>query len=148
VTYQIRLENVPAQPTAVVRVQASQSELARVIPALCGEVWEFARNAKLPRPGRHLALYLDGAITLECGVEVTAPFAGSDRVVCSSTPAGLAATTTHIGAYAELGAAHRAILDWCEQQGVRRAGPSWEVYGHWVEPPALPRTDVYYLLLS
>jgi len=146
--YQVHLEQVSPQRTAVIRTRVPQAELGRVIPALCGEVWAFARTAQLANPGRHVALYLDGAITLECGVEVGAPFEGSARVVCSTTPAGMAATTTHIGDYRELGGAHRAIQAWCAQQGAKLAGPSWEVYGHWVEPPAEPRTDVYYLLAT
>ena len=147
-TYRVHLVNAPAQATAVIRARVLQSELAQVVPAFCGEVWEFARIAQLSRPGRHVAVYLDCAITLECGVEVAAPFVGSARIICSTTPAGLAATTTHTGPYERLGDAHRAIREWCEGQGTTLAGPNWEVYAHWVDPPAQPRTDVYYVLSS
>jgi len=146
VTYQVHSVTVPSQVTAVIRARVPQHELARVVPAFCGEVWTFARTAQLASPGRHVAVYLDGAVTLECGVEIAAPFADSARVVCSRTPAGLVAMTTHIGAYERLGEAHSAIREWCEEHGETRAGPNWEVYGHWVDPPAQPRTDVYYLL--
>ena len=145
--YQVQSATVPAQLTAVIRARVRQGELARVVPAFCGEVWTFARTAQLASPGRHVAVYLDGAITLECGVEVAAPFAGSARVVCSSTPAGLVATTTHLGGYERLGDAHHAIREWCKEHGARLAGPNWEVYGHWVDPPAQPSTEVYYLLV-
>lgn len=144
--YHVRREQVPSRIIAVIRAQVRQQDLGRIVPAFCGEVWEYARAAKLSKPGRHVAVYLDGAITLECGVEVDAAFGGSARVVCSKTPAGPVATTTHVGGYHRLGEAHKAVLDWCTEQGVRPAGPSWEVYGHWVEPPAEPRTDIYYLL--
>src|SRR5262249_28162531 len=69
-----------------------------------------------------------------------------DGVVCSSTPAGLVATTAHFGPYARLGEAHQAILRWCADHGYKLAGPSWEVYGHWDDDPAKLRTDIYYLL--
>jgi effector-binding domain-containing protein len=144
--YQIRVERHPAQTTAVVRCLARQSALSEVVPRCCGEVWTFLRAAGFPKPGRNLALYLDGAINLECGVVVTHAFTGNERVVCSSTPSGLVATATHWGPYSRLGEAHRAICDWCAAHGHTLAGPSWELYGHWHDDPAQLRTDVYYLL--
>lgn len=145
--HKVHLHDTTSRPIAVIRAQVAQRDLSRVVPAYCGEVWAFARDANLDSPGRHVAVYLDGAITLECGVEVAAPFASTERVVCSSTPAGLAATTTHIGGYGQLGEAHGAIRAWCAHHRLRLAGPSWEVYGHWVDPPAQPRTDIYYLVV-
>ena len=144
--YKIEVQRVEAQTTAVVRRRASQHELVRVVPQACGEVWAFARAAGLPRPGRHLALYFDNEINLEVGVEVDQPFTGNDQVVCSSTPAGLVATTAHFGPYNRLGEAHDAICKWCAANGRVKAGPCWEVYGHWDDDPAKLRTDVYYLL--
>jgi len=148
VKYLINRTNVLPQLIAVIRARVPQRELPRVVPAFCGEVWEFARTAQLSKPGRHVAVYLDGAITLECGVEVAAPFIGSHRVACSRTPAGPVATTTHIGGYDRLGEAHTAIREWCAAHGAQLAGPSWEIYGHWVEPPAQPTTDLFYLLVE
>ena len=105
--YQVRTEQVEPQPIAVVRFRARRDELSTVIPAACGEVWNFIRAAKLDRPGRHVAVYLDGEINIECGAEVAGPFAGNGRVVYSTTPSGKVVTTTHIGPYARLGeAAH------------------------------------------
>jgi len=144
--YQVHAERVESQTTAVVRRRASLRELAQVVPQGCGEVWAFARAAGLPRPGRHLALYFDNEINLEVGVEVDRPFVGNDQVVCSSTPAGLVATAAHFGPYNRLGDAHDAVCKWCTANGCVKAGPCWEVYGHWDDDPAKLRTDVYYLL--
>jgi effector-binding domain-containing protein len=144
--HQVVIQRVAAQTTAVIRFRAAQSELSKVVPAACGEVWSFARAANLPRPGRHIALYLDDAINLEVGVEMPAPFVGNDRVVCSSTPAGTVATVVHMGPYNRLHEAHDAIRKWCSTNGHALAGPNWEVYGHWSDDPAQVRTDVFYLL--
>jgi effector-binding domain-containing protein len=144
--YQVQVETVTSRPTAVVRRRAGPAELARVVPQGCGEVWAFIRAAGLPHPGRNLALYFDGEINLEVGVEVTQPFAGDGQVFCSCTPAGLVATAAHLGPYARLGEAHRAICKWCADHGHALAGPNWEVYGHWTDDPAQLRTDVFYLL--
>jgi effector-binding domain-containing protein len=144
--YQVHVEQAASQTTGVVRLRARPSELAKIIPQACGEVWEFFRASTLPRPGRHLALYLDGEINIEVGVEAAQPFVGNDRVFCSQTPAGPVATTAHIGPYDRLHEAHTAVLKWCADHGHTLAGPSWEVYGHWNDDPAQLRTDIYYLL--
>jgi effector-binding domain-containing protein len=97
-----------------------------------------------------VALYLDCSMSemnVECGVEVPQEFDGNGRVVCSSTPAGTAATTTHIGPYHKLGEAWQAIDQWCKDNGHQLAGPGWEIYGHpSPDPTQQPRTDVYRLL--
>ena len=121
--YRVEVKPVESQMTAVVRFRARQDELAQVVPAACGEVWEFARSSHLSRPGRHLALYLDGEIHLEVGVEVFEPFEGNECVSCSKTPAGLVATTAHMGPYDRLHEAHEAIHRWCAENGQTLAGP-------------------------
>jgi effector-binding domain-containing protein len=149
VEYSIRVREVQAKPIGVIRRRACQSELSRVVPEGCGIVWNYFRSLEPPRkpqPGRHIAIYLDGEINLEVGVEVTAPFEGDGTVVCSHTPAGLAATTVHVGDYGKLGNAHQAILTWCDQNGYRLAGPSWEIYGHSTDDPTQVSTDIYYLV--
>jgi effector-binding domain-containing protein len=148
--YQVQVRHVPSQTTAVVRFRAAPNELSAAVPRACGEVWSFARAAGLPRPGRHLAVYLDGEINVEVGAEMDQPFVGDGRVVCSNTPAGLVATTVHWGPYHRLGDAHKAVVQWCAANGQTPAGVNWEIYGHWEDAwnddPAKIRTDVFYLL--
>lgn len=146
--YHVSVQQVASQTTAVVRRRAGPAELAQVVPQACGEVWAWARSSNLPRPGRHVALYLDGEINLEVGAEMAQPFTGDGQVVCSCTPAGTVATTTHLGPYDRLGEAHAAICRWCAAKGHALAGPNWEVYGHGEDDPAKLRTDVFYLLRS
>ena len=54
--------------------------------------------------------------------------------------------TTHLGDYGRLREANAAILAWCRANDRLRAGPSWEVYGHWQTDPAQLHTEVCYLL--
>jgi effector-binding domain-containing protein len=148
--YPIELTNVTAIYTAVVRDRVPRQELARFVPAACGEVWSFIRSSGLPRPGRHLALYLDAEGSVEVGAEVTEPFAGNERIHCSQLPAGRVVTTAHFGPYARLGEAHAAIREWCAERGHERSEICWELYGHWEESwntdPSKIRTDVFHLL--
>ena len=136
-------------PLAVVRRQVTQSELARVIPQCCGLVWNIVRAQQTPA-GRHVAVYWDGTIRLEIGVELHGAFTDDGEVVRSATPAGAVASAVHLGPYGGRGATHDAIQQWCKSNGHRLAGPSWEIYGHWQPEwdtnPSQIRTDIYYLL--
>lgn len=147
--YHIELRNAEAIPTAVIRSPVQPKELSKFIPAACGEVWSFIRSAGLPRPGRHLALYLEAGF-VEVGAEVSERFAGNDRVHCSRLPAGRVAATIHFGPYERLGGAHSEIRQWCAKHGHRISGVCWEIYGHWDESwnadPSKIRTDVFQLL--
>src|SRR3974390_303394 len=118
---EIKITHAEAIPTAVIRSRVPAGELSKFVPAACGEVWSFIRSAGLPRPGRHVALYLDGQGTVEGGAEGSAPFEGNDRGQCSKLPAGRLVTTTHFGPYAGLGEAHSAIRSWCAKHGYERS---------------------------
>lgn len=143
---QVLIQRVASQTTAVVRRRARPSELATVVPQACGEVWQFVRAARVPHPGRLLAVYLNCDGDIEVGAEVGGPFAGDGQVVPSSTPAGLVATAAHFGPYHRLGETHAAIRKWCADHGHRLTGASWELYGHWTDDVTQLRTDVFYLL--
>jgi effector-binding domain-containing protein len=148
-SYTVQLRQLESIPLAVVRRQAKQAELSRLVPECCGLVWNALR-AQQVRGGRHVAVYWDDSIRLEVGVELPGPFAENGDVVRSATPAGTVASVTHLGPYGGLGAAHQAIHDWCRANSHRPAGPSWEIYGHWKDEwnadPSRIRTDVFYLV--
>jgi effector-binding domain-containing protein len=150
-SYSIRLQDVPSFPLAVIRRQATAAELSKLVPEFCGVVWTAVKAQRTPA-GRHVAIYWNGDIRLEVGVELEGPFVEQPPVVRSATPGGTAAVVTHFGPYGGLGAAHTAIRTWCKANGHRLAGPNWEIYGHWEEAwntnPALIRTDVFYQIAS
>jgi effector-binding domain-containing protein len=137
-------------PVAVVRRLATAAQLSTLVPGCCGLVWRAvqAQKATGAKGGRHVAIYWNGDIRLEVGVELQGPFAETDEVFRSATPGGPAAVVTHLGPYHTLGAAHDVVRTWCEANGHRLAGPSWEIYGHWLPEwdtnPRLIRTDVFY----
>ena len=147
--YHVHFEQLESIPLAVLRRQAHASELSRVVPECCGLVWNAVR-AQHAKGGRHVAIYWDGSIRLEVGVELEGPFAEDGQVVRSATPDGTVAWVTHLGPYNALGAAHDAIHDWAKAGNHRLAGPKWEIYGHWKKEwdadPSQIRTDVFYLV--
>jgi effector-binding domain-containing protein len=141
------LDHVPAIPIAAIRRQVAQAELPRVVPECCGKVWQHLKAQGI-RGGRNVALYWDGTIRLEAGVECSVPFVEQGEVLRSAIPGGAVVSVAHFGPYSRLAAAHQAIRAWCETHGYQLAGPSWELYGHWEAAwdadPSLIRTDVVY----
>lgn len=143
---------VEARRTVVVRETTTWAAFPAVWGGLLDEVYAVVRRpgagvADPDGPGwRNVMLYKDDRPTVEVGVLVGEAFAGAGRVVGSFLPAGEVVRTVHRGSYAELGVAHRRVLEWCRASGRRPAGPRWEVYGHWREDPAEVETEISYLL--
>ena len=63
----VEVAEVPSVPLAVVRRQASASELPHVVPECCGLVWQAVKAQKVPA-GRHVAVFWDDSVRLEVGV--------------------------------------------------------------------------------
>jgi effector-binding domain-containing protein len=138
-----------ARPVAGVRAQVARGRVAQEFARYLDQVYAAARAGAVALDGQNIFIYrsaTDDQLAVDVCVGVTAPFVATGAVVPLETPSGPVAMTTHHGAYSRLGEANAAILAWCRAQGRLRAGPSWEVYGHWHEDPAQLRTDVYYLL--
>lgn len=99
--------------------------------------------------GQNIFIYRDGSkdeVTVEVGVEVDAAFESVDGVLSAATPAGAVASTVHIGPYSGLGAAHKAVIRWCNEHRRTRANVWWEIYGDWHEDAAQLQTEVFYSL--
>lgn len=147
----VRLTEVDRVALAVVRRQVARHELSAAVRDGCGRAFAFARARGLTA-GRNVAIFWDGAIRLDAGVELEAPFAEEEGIVRSATPGGLVACVTHLGPYSQLDAAHTAIREWCATSGHRLVGPNWEIYGHWQhewnDDASQIRTDVYYQVAS
>jgi len=147
---EVRIEHVESLPLAVVKRRVHQSQLSKVVPECCGIVWNVLKAHGVTGAGRNVALYLDGQMNIEVGVEIGDSFAGAGEVSRSATPSGTVAIATHLGPYQRLHEAHDAIHDWCARHGRALAGPSWEIYGHWKDEwnrdPSQIRTDIVYLL--
>lgn len=140
--------NVTATPTAVIAATTTWSEFPTLWPELLAEVWAAVRTDDSVSPGRNVMLYLDDVPRVEIGAEVEGPFVPIGRVVPSALPAGRVATTVHRGAYERIGEAYEALGAWCEERGLERAGPSWEIYGHAVPNVADQEVEIYWLLES
>jgi effector-binding domain-containing protein len=145
-SYAVSERAVVEQPTAVIAAETSWDEFPSLWRQLLDEIWQAVRSNDEIAPGRNVMLYRDDVPNVEVGVEAAGPFAPIGRIVASALPAGRVATTTHRGRYAELAAAHEAVIHWCDEHGLERTGTRWEIYGHVTPQVTQPDVEVYWLL--
>jgi len=147
--YDVREANVVPRRVAGVRAQVRRGCVAQEFARYLDQVYAAGKTGAVALDGQNIFIYRSATedhLTVDFCVGITAPFTAVGAVEPLETPHGLAATTTHYGDYGRIGEANAAILEWCRGHDRRRAGPSWEVYGHWHADAARLRTDVYYLL--
>ena len=125
-------------------------KLPQLIGELLGEVFEYIQGQGLQPAGMPLMIYhhMEGdTLDLEGALPVAAQAAGTERISAGELPATLAAVTTHIGPYDQLGDAWSNLTDWMASEGLQPAGAPWEVYvtDPGAEPdPAKWRTDIFF----
>ena len=113
--YEIVTKTVSAQPLAAVRRRVLPGDIGRTWKPALDLVWEFLRRHQALRAdGHNCFLYHHAAggeasMDIDFGVQVIRPFKDEGEVICTRTPAGEVAMTTHIGSYATLAAAHNAL---------------------------------------
>ena len=151
----VSIRDVAQQYLAAVRAHTTSRNLATTIRELLNEnaVYTFLNNAGIKEHSHNVFVFwndevkaADQGLTIEVAVQVSAPFTGNERVICSSTPPGRAATLLHVGAYEQLGSTHEAIIKWCRANEHPITGLRWEIYGRWNDDPNKRFTEVFYLL--
>jgi effector-binding domain-containing protein len=143
-----QIEALP-RPLAGIAERVAPNALSAAISGLLGEVWQHLNSENILSTGHNVVLYnapADPDFDALFGVEVHEKFAPAGRIVAAETPGGPVAMAVHWGEYTGLPDAHATVRYWLDAQGLRRAGPSWEIYGDWNDDPKKLRTDIFYLL--
>jgi effector-binding domain-containing protein len=145
---EVHLERVEPRNLAAIRTTTSRAELSAAIYRALDAVWPVLREQGV-RTDHNVVVYHGGdesTLDVEIGVEVFGPLVEKGDVRQTTTPAGEVAMATHVGDYGEMAPTYAAIDAWCEANGRRGAGQSWEVYGDWHDDPAQRLTDIHVLL--
>jgi effector-binding domain-containing protein len=150
--YQVLTKTVSAQPLAAVRRRVFPRDIGRTWKPALDLVWEFLRRHEgLRTDGHNCFLYhhpdrRDAAMDIDFGVQVVRPFETEGEIICTETPAGEVAMTTHVGSYDKLTGAYDAIHSWREATGRAFGKCSWEIYGDFTDDTTKLETQVVYLL--
>ncbi|MDX2038301.1 MAG: hypothetical protein SFX72_16750 [Isosphaeraceae bacterium] len=137
---------VRARILAVARRVTTPERLTETISEALGPVWAFVGSRPELRPGRHVVMYIDDEMHVECGVEVERPFASTPTgpVVCSQTLAGRVLAIAFRGPYENLPQVHQRIRGYAMDREIKLARPCWEIYGGPESDPLDPTTEIYY----
>ena len=96
------------------------SDIPAAILPMMDKVWAFIREQGIDGHGHNVWLYRnlgDGAMDVEIGVQMSAPFTPQGDIVAVEMPAGKAAHGVHHGDYSQMGKTHGALMAWCAEQG-------------------------------
>lgn len=139
--YDVEVVERQRDDAAVVRGRVAHTEVGAFIGPALGEV--MAALGTVPVTGPPFCkIDMDGdAFLLEVGFPIERAIEPSGRVHPSRLPAGLVATTMHVGAYQDVPAAYGALEEWMAGNGYVAVGPPWESYLDGPEVAA-PRTMV------
>jgi effector-binding domain-containing protein len=150
--YQVVTKTVSPQTLAAVRRRVLPGDVGGTWKSALDLVWEFLRrHADLRGDGHNCFLYHHPShpgtmMDVDFGVQIIRHFKDEGEVICTSTPAGKVAMTTHVGSYSNLEAAHNAIRHWSAATGRSIGAYSWEIYGDWTDDETKLETQVVYLL--
>ncbi|MGZ4473945.1 MAG: GyrI-like domain-containing protein [Nocardioidaceae bacterium] len=148
--YTVDIVREPGRDLAVTRFDASVAGIGAQLGAALGTVAQHLGRHGLAPSGPAVARYEprpDG-FAVAAGFVVGTPLVGDDEVVPLRLPTGEMATTTHVGAYADLSRAYDAIRSAMADKG-RRLDESqmWEEYWSGPDtPPEQTRTVVLWPL--
>lgn len=147
--YNIEVQNLAAQPVALVRYRTSQAEFSAHMTQALQSVYGTLAQGNVEPDGPPFARYLDFGedyIDVEVGFPVKEKFEQMGRIECQELPAGPAVATLHAGPYKDLGKAHEAVAKWAQENGRARSGPPFEIYltnPAQVKDPSEHRTMIY-----
>lgn len=147
-TSEPELVEVDTTPTAVVRGAVPMTEITTFYDRSFTEVAAVLEHQQLAPQGA-FGRYLTPpgeVIELEVGFAVDREIQPEGEVVASTLPGGRVARLTYHGAYDGLGEAWGGLMAWVDEQGLRPAGPVWEVYVSEPTPdsdPSTLRTDLF-----
>jgi effector-binding domain-containing protein len=152
-TDDVRIVTTTPRELAVTVSQGTAADIGPLVSSAFGTVMEhLARMGRQPH-GPAVASYTmrdDGSFDLAAGFPVDEVIVGDGVVEPLTLPGSEVATTTFLGAYADLPLAYDRLRTGVAELGRKldEAGPMWEEY--WTEPAAPPdetRTEIFWPLL-
>ncbi len=129
--YTCELVDLHAQPTLVVRTRSSVEKLPEVLGPAWGAIMACAGKVGAEPTDPPFVAYHNTDmqdLDVEIGMVFDQVLPGEGDVHAHAIPASRAAECIHVGPYAELHAAYRALEAWMADHGHQAGGPAYEFY--------------------
>jgi len=139
---------LPERHAATVWVDGRVDELPRLIGEAFGLTAEAIGASGAVIAGPPFARYhsFGERIRADVGFPFTGSLVATDRVHETTLPGGRLVTTTHVGAYDEVGLAWDRAAAWMREQALHASGAPWECYLTGPDEPGPPITEVFWPL--
>lgn len=129
--YTCELVVLHAQPTLVVRTRSSVEQLPEVLGPAWGAVLACAGKVGAQPTDPPFVAYHNADLQdldVEIGMTFAQVLPGEGHVHAHAIPGSRAVACVHVGPYAELHVAYRALEAWMAEHGFRPGGPAYEFY--------------------
>lgn len=131
--YDVQVKEVQAQHVAALRKHAAMATIGQDVSSGFATVGEAVGRSGVQMVGPPFLVMFDvideeSEGDIEIAFPVATPFAGAGEVVGREDPAMTVASTTHRGAYDEIGPAYTTLAGWIQEHGHEIAGPPREIY--------------------
>jgi effector-binding domain-containing protein len=129
--YTCELVDLRAQPALVVRTRTSVERLPEVLGPAWGAIMAIAGKAGAQPTDPPFVAYHNTDmqdLDVEIGMSFAQVVPGEGDVQAGGIAARRAVECVHVGPYAELHAAYRALEAWMAQHGLQPDGPAYEFY--------------------
>lgn len=150
-SYEIRLLELPDQPTLVMRSILPVGKLPEFFGKAYGGIMAYLSELGEYPSGMPFAAYygLDmNALDIEAGFPVARELEGKGEIKPGVIPAGKYISTIHIGAYDAVQPAYDALVQWAKENGYETTGISYEYFLNdpSTDPSIEPETEIRYPL--
>lgn len=142
------IAELPERHAAVVGIDGRVDQLPQLMGEAFGLTGEAIGASGATIAGHPFARYHGFGERVQA--EVGFPYSGSlvptGRVKDAILPGGRVVTTTHVGAYDQIGAAWERAAAWMREHGLAASGPPWECYLTGPDEQGPPITEIYWPL--
>ena len=138
-SYQIKLLDLPEQPTLSIRATQAVSELPQFFGRVYGSIMQYLGELKAQPSGMPFATYYNldmQHLDVEAGFPVASVIPGRGEIQASRIPVGKYLSTVHVGPYEECKAVYDALAAWAKENGYEPNGIAYEYYLN--DPSAAP----------
>jgi effector-binding domain-containing protein len=130
-SYEIKLLELPDQPTLVIRSMLPVGKLPEFFGKAYGGIMTYLTELGEYPAGMPFGAYFNldmNALEIEAGFPVARKLEGKGEIKAGMIPGGKFLSTTHIGAYDTMKPAYEALAQWAKAKGYEPTGVAYEYY--------------------